>query len=105
MNKTAKLESLQFTDDGTILVRLKKTISDPATGEVYKTEWHRTSITPDIDAEGQMQAVNTHLGTLGFSSVSNADVALVKDVAAATHTQSVKTAYEKKLRDTNLPLG
>lgn len=94
LERKTRLEAIQIADDGTLLIRMKKTIVDG--GEVLKEEWHRTAIPPGIDPDAQMQAVADHLATMGFEAPPAADKALVKTIAQDRHTPGVKAAYAAK---------
>ena len=89
--KKALLDLIQFADDGTILVRMKKKIS--VDGEIMKEEFHRTSITPGTDPVAQMADVNNHLVTMGFSPVPENELTLLSAVVSSAHTEEVKLEY------------
>lgn len=94
VEKKSTLEAIQFTDDGTLLIRLKKQVI--VDGEVLKEEWHRTSITPGVDPAEQMAAVNNHLATMGFSPVVEKELTLLSAVVSNVHTEKVKDDFKLK---------
>jgi len=95
LERKTTLETLQFVDNGTILVRLKRSIV--LDGEVLKEEWHRTSIPPDVDPEQQMAAVSAHLISMGFEACPAEQVQTIKLVSDRVHTAEVKAAYKARL--------
>jgi hypothetical protein len=79
--RTTILNSMEPTQQKILQVRfMKQIIID---GEVLKQEPHRTIFMPHCDIDAQMDAVNSHLNQIGYASVSDADI----DVIKATTTQ------------------
>lgn len=95
IEKTTRLEAIQFTDDGTLLVRMQKRVI--VDGEVMKEEWHRTAIPPDTDPDEQMNMVNAHLAAMGHGPVSAKHVDIVRAATKVEHTPARKEAYKAKI--------
>lgn len=54
-----EIDLIEKTEDGTLIVRLKKFSNDD------EFRYHRTSILPGEDIDKQMEAVNQHIERLG----------------------------------------
>jgi hypothetical protein len=66
---------------GNVAVRILKQIADDS-GQVLTSQLHRTSIAPKTDPSMHMAAVNTHLATMGYPALSDADLARISAAAA-----------------------
>ena len=75
------IDQIEVTKNGTIQIRMHKLSSD---GDMLGN--HRTAVEPGGDIDAQIAAVNAHMGSEGFASIPDADVARVKATAAATWT-------------------
>ena len=75
--KTLKLSQTEINDNA-IQVRFEKFSSD---GD--SLGWHRIAIETGGDIDAQFAAVNAHLGSQGYASVSAEDIAKVKTIATA----------------------
>jgi hypothetical protein len=89
--KTLKLSQTEINDNA-IHIRLEKFSSD---GD--SLGWHRTAIETGGDIDAQFAAVNAHLGSQGYASVSAEDIATVKTIASSVWTAEVLAAYQLKI--------
>jgi hypothetical protein len=86
--KTLKLSQTEINDNS-IQIRLEKFSSD---GD--SLGWHRTAIETGGDIDAQFAAVNSHMGSQGYASVSAEDIAKVKNFANVAWTEAVIAAYQ-----------
>jgi hypothetical protein len=93
--KTLKLSQTEINDNA-IQVRLEKFSSD---GD--SLGWHRTAIETGGDIDAQFAAVNAHLGSQGYASVSAEDIATVKTIASSVWTAEVVAAYQARISQQN----
>lgn len=94
--KKVRLYSIEIVDACTIFIKLKKSIVNTETNELFKEEWHRITIPPGADPEEQMLYVNGNLNSMGFESVESKHLEIIKTVAQSEHTESVKDAFAAK---------
>lgn len=87
--KSLIIDQIEITKNGTVQVRMHKFSSD---GDLLGN--HRTLITPVGDVDAQIAAVNAHMSTEGFSSVSDSDVARLKTICNVAWTEAVVSAYQ-----------
>jgi hypothetical protein len=87
LERTSRLEAIQFAEDGTLLVRIQKRVC--LDGEVLKEEWHRTSIPPGDSVDAQMAMVNDHLVKSGFDPVPEASIKTLGVIAKAVQTDEL----------------
>jgi hypothetical protein len=93
--KTLKLSQTEINDNA-IQIRLEKFSSD---GD--SLGWHRTAIETGGDIDAQFAAVNAHLGSQGYASVSAEDIATVKTIASSVWTAEVVAAYQARISQQN----
>lgn len=95
MEHRTVLDQTEITRDGTVQVRLALEIVDDD-GTVLAKSYHRTSMPPGHDINGQMDAVNAHLVQMGKKPVSTKEVARLHDIANVAHTPELVQAYKDR---------
>ena len=93
--KTLKLSQTEINDNA-IQIRFEKFSSD---GD--SLGWHRTAIETGGDIDAQFAAVNAHLASQSYASVSAEDIATVKTIASSVWTAEVVAAYQAKVAEQN----
>lgn len=67
MSKQIAFDHLAIMSDGSMYIRWQKVLVDDATGETFPIEWHRTTVEFDGDFNEQIDEVNKHLKSDGFT--------------------------------------
>lgn len=98
MLKRTVVDQIEIDREGTIRIRMAKEIVDGDT--VVAKEWHRTVLPPGGDIDFQMMMVNQSLvRDFGYPAVSDADIARIRSMVPAIHTEEIINAYVKKLTE------
>ena len=89
------LDQIEVRRDGTIGIRLAlRVLKD---GVEISSSWHRTSIMPGQDSDGQMAAVNTDITTrptLMAMPVGADDIAKIKSICDLIYTPEVVAQFQ-----------
>lgn len=94
IEKKTIIDQIEITRDGTLQIRMSLQIVED--GEVIDERWHRTSIPPGVEVDGQMQAVNSHLSSMGRAALPQEEIDRVKAISAVAQTEEVISAYQAK---------
>jgi hypothetical protein len=94
--KRTVIQQIEVVPPGRVIqVRMVKQIVDED-GTVYDLGYHRTIVEPDVTPDAQLGAVNSSLAQMKCGAVDGADWQLVRDIAAAVHTEKVKKDWAAK---------
>lgn len=66
MTKNVHLQQITLDQNGMILLKFMKEITDPDTGEIIFSEPHRTSIGFETDIQEQLESVYSHLTEMKY---------------------------------------
>ncbi len=88
------IDQIEILRDGTLRVRMNKTVVDGET--VIASGYHRTVLTPGVDADVQLAAVNGHLAALGAAPVEDGEWDRLRRIAAVEHTPAAVASWRQK---------
>ena len=88
LEKRTIIDQIEITRNGIIQIRFAKQIVED--GREISLQWHRTSLEPGADLDGQLLAVNLHLQQMGEAACQDAEkLTLLHSVVQLTHTPEV----------------
>lgn len=91
--RTTTIDQVEITASKTILIRLKKAVTD---GDVVVASgYHRTALAPGEDADALLAGLNANLLQMGEAAVADGDWRDVRIAAAAYHTADVVAAWRQ----------
>lgn len=99
MEKRSVVDVIGFdvSDLGYCEIRISKLLY--VDGELLKREYHRTTLVPNSDVEATLDALNDHLGEMGYPPISANDRA---DIVATTQrrwTEERKANFEQAIAE------
>jgi hypothetical protein len=89
----ARIDVLEFSDNGIISVRTRLTVTGKG-GPVETGLFHRTTIEPGANYARTLKAVNAHLASMNYDTIDEASWEIVRVAVAAVHTPQVISAFK-----------
>ena len=92
ITKNSIIDQIEILRNGTLQIRFGLLLIED--GKEIDCKWHRTTIEPGGDVDGQIASVNTNLTAMGKVQVEPIGIARVKKIATVVHTPEVIRAYQ-----------
>lgn len=97
--KRCIIDQIEIAWNGYLQIRIYR--EDTEDGHIVASSYHRTGIVPGGDIDATFIAVNNHLNSLGWPSLSTDEISKVRKCVSTRWTPEIIAAYKKAVDDAN----